>query len=551
MAVFGFYGLADPSGTSLSPDGHGTGRPGPQHVSLSGPSGPPRAACWGPFVATRDGVAVVIQGSPRVRTGGTDSSQSGNPAEAVLEAYLRHGEAFLADVRDRFALAILDQNSSRALLAIDRMGIERLCFRSRRGEVVFSSSATTLAMWNGASSPARPQAVFDYLMLHMVPAPQTAFDGVAKLQAGTCAVIDENGTRISRYWRPEFCTRSGASYDELSSSLHTSLADAVRRCKPDESTGSFLSGGLDSSTVTGFLGQVSGRRPRTFSIGFGVKEYDELEYARVAARRFDASATEYDLGPADIVDAFPRIAAAYDEPFGNSSAVPTYVCARVAASHGVTHLLAGDGGDEIFGGNERYAHQQVFEYFRRLPAGIRRRVIEPAILRISPESGLLPLRKLRSYVEQARIPMPERLEYWNFMYRSDLDRMLEPEFRAAVDPRAPIENMRAVYEAAPSDELLHEMLFYDWQFTLSDNDLRKVNTMCELAGVRVSFPMLDSDVVDVSLRTPANLKMRWARTAIILQEVHVRLSPGGNTREAEARFRIAIRRLAEDPCGSR
>jgi asparagine synthase (glutamine-hydrolysing) len=219
-----------------------------------------------------------------------------------------------------------------------------------------------------------------------------------------------------------------------------------------------------------------------------------------------------------VVSAFPQIAAAYDEPFGNSSAVPSYFCARLAREHGITHLLAGDGGDEIFGGNERYARQKVFEAYHSVPHGIRRSLIEPLSRWIDPESRITPLRKLRSYVDQARIPMPERLETWNFMYRASLDDMLEPQFRAVIDARAPFRRMSETYGRAQCRSLVNKMLFFDWQYTLADNDLRKVGTMCRLAGVRVSYPMLHQQLIDVSLRVPPALKVQGLNLRVLYKQ---------------------------------
>lgn len=127
---------------------------------------------------------------------------------------------------------------------------------------------------------------------------------------------------------------------------------------------------------------------------------------------------------------------------------------------------------------------------------------------VSPEGRIPPLSKLRSYVDQALIPLPERFESWNFMYREGGSEMLDADFAAAIDKDAPIKQMRKVWEASPSDDLLETMLWYDWHFTLADNDLRKVGTMCELAGVRVSYPMLHPAVVNLSLRVPPNMKIR-------------------------------------------
>jgi len=464
----------------------------------------PEVICRAPHLHTAGGVTVALQGGP-VWLRGVEAT---DPARAILDAYRDSGRQVLEHLSGRFALAIVDQPADRVLLAVDRMGIERLAFRTRGTAIVFSSSAEAVATFAGGQARLRPQALFDYLLLHMVPAPDTVFEGVSKLRPGTCAWFANGQVTITRYWTPSFTEGRGRPFAELRDELHASLRGAVQACHPDDHTGAFLSGGLDSSTVAGMLGAVTGQPPRTFSIGFGVDAFNELEYAHIASRHFSARAYEYNVTPGDIVDAFPKIASAYDEPFGNSSAVPTYFCARFAAEHGVTHLLAGDGGDEIFGGNERYARQRVFEMYRALPQFLRTRCVEPLVRHIAAESIVMPLRKLRSYVDQARIPLPERLESWNFMYRTDLGAMLDPDFAAAVDPRAPLRVMADVYGSASSPSLLHRMLCYDWHYTLSDNDLRKVGTTCELAGVRVSYPMLDPRVVDLSLQVPPGVKMR-------------------------------------------
>jgi asparagine synthase (glutamine-hydrolysing) len=330
---------------------------------------------------------------------------------------------------------------------------------------------------------------------------------VRKLEPGTSVIASGGRISAQRYWSPAFSETLAGSVADLEAELHASLRAAVEACEPDATTGAFLSGGLDSSTVAGVLAGVSKEPARTFSIGFGVDAYNELEFARCAARRFGFNAVEYNVTSNDVVTALPLIARAYEEPFGNSSAVPTYFCAKVAADHGVRHLLAGDGGDELFGGNERYGKQRIFEAYLRLPAMLRKGLIEPLSDSIREEHPFAPLRKLRSYVSQARTPLPERFEYWNLMHRSDISVMLDPRFEASVDRREPLRLMAEVFEASRAGSLLNRMLFYDWHFTLADNDLRKVGTMCALAGIKVSYPMLDPRVVALSLRVPSRIKM--------------------------------------------
>lgn len=479
-------------------------------------SGIPHSLRWSELPASGFGVAapnplhrgntlLSLSGEPVWVQG--SSYRKATPGE-VLDAYLECGESLLDGLRGRFALVIGDAARRRVVLAVDPMGIERMCWASGREGIVFSDSAEAVAAFPALRAPVRPQAIHDFLLLHMIPAPATAYEGVYKLEPGTALVFEDGRATVQRYWMPSFVEEVRQPVAALEAQLRDCLASAVRRCEPGPGTGAFLSGGLDSSTVAGMLGRVSGRPARTFSIGFGVESHDEIGYARISARHFGCDASEYNVIADDIVSSFAQIAAAYDEPFGNSSALPTLYCAKLAATAGVDCLLAGDGGDEIFGGNERYARQRVFETYGHLPRWLRRGVLEPLGDAIADDSTITPLRKLRSYVQQAKIPLPERLETWNFFYRTPHARIFEPSFAARIDIRSPIEAMRTVYESIGDCTLLNRMLHYDWHYTLADSDLRKVNTMCGLAGIRVSYPMLDPEVIDLSLRVPSRLKMQ-------------------------------------------
>jgi asparagine synthase (glutamine-hydrolysing) len=472
-----------------------------------GQSADRRDFCAAPFVFEDARLAVALRGQPLFSDVSGYGSAS-NPALRVAQLYLRDGKQCLKYIYGAFALSIVDRQDNSALLALDRMGIEQLSYAVQQGELYFSSAMGLIAGILPGGARLQAQAVFDYLLLHMVPAPGTVYRGISKLRAGEVLSFCGGAATISRYWMPEFA--DGRAFDLAASSaeLKRSLRLAVAACTENKRSGAFLSGGLDSSSVAGMLCQVRGALQPTFSIGFGVDAYNEIEFARIASRHFNSQPHEYHVTADDVVTAFHRIAAAYDEPFGNSSAVPTYFCAKLAAEHGVHHLLAGDGGDEIFGGNERYARQKVFEAYQGLPRLLRSGLVEPIARLIDAESPITPLRKFRSYVDQASTVMPERLESWNFMYRTDLGTMLDEGFRDQINSRSALANMSDVYHSSSAKALVDKMLFYDWQFTLSDNDLRKVGTMCGLAGVTVSYPMLDPRLVDLSLRVSPSWKVR-------------------------------------------
>lgn len=462
-------------------------------------------ALQAPIVKRGEHGAVAIKGRPRYEHGAPDDASL---PDRLLAAYRDEGVSLLTRLRGPFALIIADPERRRALLAIDRMSIERLTWGVSGELLAFGTSAATVARLLSPTPQLNPQALFDFMLCHMLPAPDSAFVGVEKLLPGTA--IEISGGRIERirYWNPDFRPRDGLAVSELRESLLPTLRHAVEITRPDARTGSFLSGGLDSSTVTGLLSGAQPDSADAFSVGFGVEEFDELAYARTAARHFGCRLHEYEVTADDVVRSIPRIAAACDEPFGNSSAVPTLSCVEIAREHGMTHLLAGDGGDELFGGNERYLGQRVFELYALVPAFLRHGLLDPLATLFHPEDSLLLLRKFSSYVQQANIPLPERYESWNLIYREGADRIFSGEFLKHVDPHYPLSRMHDVWNSCPSDDLLDRMLWYDWKFILADNDLRKVNLMCELGGMDVSFPMLDEDAVDLSLQVPSSAKIK-------------------------------------------
>jgi asparagine synthase (glutamine-hydrolysing) len=428
-------------------------------------------------------------------------------ASALLAAYRAEGPGCIARLSGRFAVAICDAAAGRVVLAVDAMGIERLAYATAPGMLVFGASTMAVARTPGIDASVSRQSIFSYLMLHMVPAPETIFEGVSKLRAGHMAIWRDGRVEVSRWWQPAFVESAGAAGDALKSDLHAALRTAVDGCRPDARTGAFLSGGLDSSTVAGVLSQQRSGPADTFSIGFGYPEFDELSYARIANQRFGCRGHEYTITGDDIADSFRLIARAYDEPFGNSSALPLYYCARLARQTDIDHLLAGDGGDELFAGNSRYARQNIFARYERLPRVLRKGLLEPVLAGVPESLRPRPLRRASSFIGRANVPLPERLEIWNLLYRVGAADVLLPGFVASIDTGAPLARMQEVWDAAPCTNQLNRLLYYDWQYTLADNDLRKVETMAALAGVRVSYPMLHPDVIDVSLRVPPQLKM--------------------------------------------
>ncbi len=451
-------------------------------------------------------ISCLIAGDPRWK-GYELKAMAAREGEGAVFArlYGEEGKRALARLTGSFAVAVYDRRKNEGLLAIDRMGICPLAYAEIPGGVVFSGDLQILRRHPSLSAEIDPQALFAYLYFHMIPAPLSVYRGMRKLLPAQYVLWRTSGCESGFYWHPGFDDASEAE-TKLAQRLQSTLQKAVGNCiDPTQTTGAFLSGGLDSSTITGLFRQLSPEQATTFSIGFAAEGYDEMEFARASARHFGVPLHEYYVTPQDVTAAVPIISACYDEPFGNASAVPTYFCAKLAKEHGSNTLLAGDGGDELFAGNERYAKQKMFALYDQIPFWLRSILIEP----LASIGGNFPvLGKLKSYVDQAKIPMPERMETYNFLHRTPLRDIFDDGFLASINEDWPIEHLRHIYRRLDTPSMLKRMLWLDWKITLADNDLRKVNRMCALGGVKVFYPMLDEAVVDLASRIPDPLLMR-------------------------------------------
>ncbi len=419
--------------------------------------------------------------------------------------------AVLAGVTGDFAVGLSDA-AGRTVLAVDRFAVRTLCWRLIDGRLHFAERADQLAAL-APRAEIDPQAIFDYLYFHVIPSPRTIFRGVHRLPPAHCAVFEGGQIKVMPYWAPRFEEPRSATFEPLATEFRQHLRSAVAAQLDGGKPACFLSGGTDSSTVAGLLGEAAGRQAATYSIGFEAEGYDEMHYARIAAKRFGTEHHEYYVTPDDLVRSIAEVAAHYDQPFGNSSALPAYYCARMAQQDGVTRLLAGDGGDELFGGNSRYAKQRIFGWYDGVPSALRRGVLEPALERTP--LGRLPLAsKGRSYVEQAKVPLPDRMHMHNLLLYLGIADIFEPGFLSRVDTAEPLRQQRAVWQQVQDASALNRMLAYDWRYTLAEADLPKVCGTTSLAGVSVGFPFLDAALVDFSLRLPSSyklkgLKLRW------------------------------------------
>ena len=241
------------------------------------------------------------------------------------------------------------------------------------------------------------------------------------------------------------------------------------------------------------------------------------------------------MTPDDLVEGIPKLAASFDQPFGNSSVVPAYYCALRAREDGFGRMLAGDGGDELFAGNSRYAMQLLLGHYDRVPHAVRR-MIEPLSVN-SPLFRKVPgLRQLGGYVRHARLPLPDRLESFNLLHRIDAGEVFEPSFLARIDTSHPLAAQRRTWSAVDADSLLDRMLGYDWKYTLADNDLPKVRAATRVAGMTVGYPFLSRALAEFSLTLPARWKLRGTKLRWFFKEALRDVLPGEILRKTKHGF---------------
>jgi len=461
-------------------------------------------------------------------------------AQRVAWLYVLLGMAFLDRLEGAFSLALWDEKQRRLLLAIDRMGIYSLCWRQEGDRLLFASKVGAVRAMQSGSAEVNPVAVMQYLLFTVVPAPLGIYRGVQKLRPGSCLLFEGGRSREHQYWEMEYPESSNNDQQFWARELQEGIRSAVHRtlegCQP-ESTGAYLSGGTDSSSVVAFSAERF-NPVNTFSIFFAEERYSEIDYARITANRFGTKHHERSLTSQDALEAIPKICAYYDEPFANSSAVGTYYCAVMARENGVGTLLAGDGGDELFAGNERYASDRKFAMYHQLPAWLRRGLIEPATTLLPNNESWLSLP--RRYVQRARIPNPKRVFSYGAFLSTPPEEIFEPDFIAAVPPQEWMNIADGHFNRHTKSNELNRLMFFDLKLILADNDLRKVVGTAELAGIRTRFPLLDHNLAELTGRIPSSLKMHGTEKRYIFKRAMQDILPQEVLRKKKHGFGVPL-----------
>jgi asparagine synthase (glutamine-hydrolysing) len=460
------------------------------------------------------GLVVALQGTPWLDD--TDLAARATAcglSDALAEGYLRYGEGLLNLVRGDFALAVVDPNVPRALVATDRFAARRMHVAQTAREILFGTVLDPIVAAEPAFARVSIEAIYRYLYYYAIPSPFTIYAGIQRLEPAQACVCTPTTTQLQRYWAPDFRAKADYRFEDARQELFEVLESAVGRvCGRDGKVGAFLSGGLDSSTVVGLMARQGGQS--CFHVSFDAASFDESAYAQRAAEWFGLALHDIRLRPSDAFDILTDLTRHFDEPFGNSSAIPATLCARRARELGVTTMLAGDGGDEIFAGNERYIRQKkIATWKRRVPYWARQ-----GLAALPPPLRLGPARRLSRVSELAGVSLGERILEGTAVLKADPENVLSPDFAQAVRAHGPVEDLEAYAQACPSENWLHQLLYVDMKYTLADNDLRKVGAACELAGVDVAYPMLDEKVTELALSVPPEELIRNFRLRHFFKE---------------------------------
>jgi len=408
--------------------------------------------------------------------------------------------------RGRFVQAVWDPRDGRACAVSDHFSTLSVYALQRGDAGVIATDLRLVARSPFCKRELDLTAIYHYFNFAQIPAPRTVVTDVERLEPATRLFIRGGAVTRERYYLPEYPDDVRGSDVQLTHELSGRIVDTVTQYRPDDAPpwGCFLSGGTDSSSIVSILARKG--LVRSFSIGFAEEGYDELGYARLAARACGAEPTFSNVSRADTQNLVTRLLGAYDQPFGGASAIPTLACAELARENGVELLVAGDGGDEIFGGNQRYAKDKVMSAWYTLPAPFKQlgRAVGGAV----GGSSVHFLNRVENFFDRASLPNPDRF-YTDDSFASDhYEELLKPAFRAAVARDASLDHMRKLYALGRTGGELHRVMRLDLLMAIAQHDLRKVDGATRATGVSVRFPYLDPALVDWTNRLPEKYKVR-------------------------------------------
>jgi asparagine synthase (glutamine-hydrolysing) len=440
--------------------------------------------------------------------------------EVIVHLYEDLGSNFVLKLRGMFAIALYDERRRSLVLARDRLGKKPLHYSFTAGRFLFGSEIKSLLAVAPELAEVDQEAVLQYFYFGYILDPATAFRSIRKLPPGFLLEFANGKTILRQYWDvPTYGTAGPKSEEEYLEELERQLDDAVRiRLISDVPLGALLSGGVDSSTIVALMARASSRPVKTFTIGFSHEDFNEARAARVVSERFGTEHQELVVEPR-IGETLEHLSRSLEEPFADSSILPTYYVSQLTRQH-VTVALAGDGGDELFAGYERYAtdlRRRVFDWIPHWAGQCYRDYVYPWL----PSTFVG-----RRFLFNISLPPRDRyLDSISFLPACHRERglfsgdFLDSRCRAV----APLNSFQSYFDNAPADKRLSRLLYLDTKTYLPGDILTKVDRMSMAASLEVRAPILDHHVVEWAARLPENLKFRDGKGKYVLRKLAARV----------------------------
>jgi asparagine synthase (glutamine-hydrolysing) len=471
--------------------------------------------------------------------------------EVILHLYEEYGELSVEKLRGMFAFAIHDRTTGQIFAARDRMGIKPLHYVETKDRLYLVSELKSLKAVPGLSLTLDEVALDQYFALLYIPFPRTIFREAKKVPPGHVLVKEQGQpARLKRYWSQQVGGAETRHEAEWITEFRRLFDDAVgSHLVADVPLGVFLSGGIDSSAIVASMARTAQGRIRTFSIGFPREyaDFDERAYARLVAQRFGTEHEELEIEP-NISDTIHELGAIFDEPMGDSGAVPNLLVCRLARAR-LTVALSGLGGDELSGGYQRYLGVLLAEWYRKIPRVLREQVVQPVVENI-PESrrGLRRIDQTKRFVRAAGLPGIDRF----FAYSSPIERarrqaLYGPALRERVEIDSALNRMRALAEHHPGADLLNRILYVDQQMYLVDDLLTVADRTSMAVSLELRVPFLDHPLVEFMANVPGRLKIKGRQKKAFLKRAFSTDLPEEILHRKKSGFSIPVARwLRED-----
>jgi asparagine synthase (glutamine-hydrolysing) len=457
--------------------------------------------------------------------------------EVIVHLFEDRGISCLDALKGMFVFAIWDDRSGTLFLARDRIGKKPVYYASHAGMFGFASELPALLALLDLPRELDEIALDYYFTLGYIPAPRTIYQGVQKLEAGTCLTLREGRQDLHRYWMPECRPGLDLTWDEAKHELERQLRNAVaRRLVSDVPLGCFLSGGVDSSAVLAFMAEETSGPVKTFSIGFPDRDFDELKYARMVAHRYGTDHHEYVVEP-DTVSILDKVVERLGEPFADSSALPTWYLSELTRKE-VTVALTGDGGDELFGGYDWYETAQRLSRIAITP-----RTMLDALSRAGDRVGTGMVRKIGRAARLAAMDPARRYAAQRQIIREEVKRLVYSRDYADRTAAAAVDWLAHHYEAQPDAcHPLNRMMAADLGTYMPDDLLVKVDRMSMAHSLECRCPLLDVDLVEWVLALPLAYKVKGSERKRLFKAVLRRRLPAAFFERPKQGFSMPLAR---------